>query len=144
MKKFLLFFLLLFVLVGCSDKVSLKGRVTFSDDGSPVKAGTVCFVNGVFQATGKLNSEGYYVVGTDKASDGLPLGIYKVYIAEAKQQKGTKKVPQLDIDGTRKEVDEPVYEELVDRKFCNAETSGLTFEVKGSSIFDFKVDRLKQ
>ncbi|MDR2761341.1 MAG: hypothetical protein LBB88_01915 [Planctomycetaceae bacterium] len=146
MKKFLGLFwtALLLVVVGCGNgNVSLNGRVTFSDDGSPVTAGTVCFVKDTFQATGKLNSSGYYVVGTMKSTDGIPAGVYKVYIADAKKQIGTQKVQQVETDGSTKEVDEPIYEILVDKKFSSSETSGLTFEVKGDSSFDFKVDRFK-
>ncbi|MDR2171851.1 MAG: hypothetical protein LBP59_17035 [Planctomycetaceae bacterium] len=145
MKKILSFllFLQLLIFVGCSSNVSLKGRVTFSDDDSPVSAGTVCFVKDSFQASGKLDANGNYVVGSLKATDGLPVGSYNVYIADAKKQTGTKKVKQLEIDGTTKEVDEPVYGMLVDSKFCDPKTSGLTIEVKGSTSFDFKVDRFK-
>ncbi|MDR1486253.1 MAG: hypothetical protein LBT09_15730 [Planctomycetaceae bacterium] len=150
MKKIMLPILIVQILVciGCSDNVSLKGRVTFSDDGSPVSSGTVCFVTDTFQARGNLDSGGYYSVGTTGTSNGLPLGTYKVFIADAKKQTGTKKVIREEIDkdsGETKsiEVDDPVLEELVDPKFNNAETSGLTVEVKSSTKFNFTVDRFK-
>ena len=45
--------LVFFVSVGCSKNVGLRGKVTFSDDGSPVSVGTVAFLkDGLYCARG--------------------------------------------------------------------------------------------
>jgi len=45
MEKGFAFFLsmILLALTGCGDKVALSGKVTYSDDGSPLPIGTVFF-----------------------------------------------------------------------------------------------------
>ncbi|MDR2169704.1 MAG: hypothetical protein LBP59_06150 [Planctomycetaceae bacterium] len=130
---------------GCSRNVGVNGKVTFSDDGAPVSTGTVCFVqeSGSTLARGDLQPDGTYVIGTMKMSDGLLSGKYNVYLDNTKKQTDTKKTDEIDpITNKPKEI--PIYEEQVDPKFHNKETSGLTVEIKGSTRFDFKVDRFNK
>lgn len=79
-----LFFTFLAVLtalaVGCGDKVSMHGKVTFSDDQSPLTVGQVSFQSDTFLARGYLKPDGTYVLGTDKEKDGLPKGTYRVSV----------------------------------------------------------------
>ena len=79
-----LFFLFLVVMmltaIGCSDKVSMRGKVTFSDDGSPLTAGQVSFQSETTLARGYLKPDGTYILGTDTEKDGIPKGTYRVSI----------------------------------------------------------------
>ena len=79
-------FLLLSVLViattGCSDKVPMRGKVTFSDDQSPLTAGTVTFQSDTVLSRGDLKPDGTYVLGTEKLTDGIPKGTYQVTISD--------------------------------------------------------------
>ncbi|MDR2762479.1 MAG: carboxypeptidase-like regulatory domain-containing protein [Planctomycetaceae bacterium] len=135
--------ILLFLSSGCGEKVSVTGRVTFSDDGSPVSSGSICFVSGNWMARGEIDENGYYKAGTISKNDGLPKGTYSVYIGGARKQTGTVKTLMIDNNDPSKtiEKDEPIYEELIDPKFCDPVMSGLTIEVNGSTRFDVVVDR---
>jgi len=75
--------ILVFTTVGCSDKVPMRGKVTFSDDQSPLTVGQVAFTSDTVLARGQLKPDGTYVIGTDKEKDGLPKGTYTVSINHA-------------------------------------------------------------
>jgi len=135
MKKFcaiLTICVLLSVLVGCGGHVGISGKVTYSDDGSPLTVGTVVFRNGNLISRGNIQSDGTYTMGSRSAADGLPQGNYQVYVF------GAEKVL---VQGNPNKGIDPVTEPLIDAKYTNPETSGLSVEVKKSTRFDFKVDR---
>jgi hypothetical protein len=130
---FFFFFVLLLFVVGCSDKVSLKGKVTFTDDGSPLTKGTVAFVQGGKLSRGDIKEDGTYVVGTDKLTDGLPPGTYQVYISGAMI---SELVEFGDVPGVYN------HTPLIHSKYDSPETSGLSVEVNSSTkTYDIKVDR---
>jgi hypothetical protein len=105
---------------GCSSNLPLSGRVVYTDDGSPLEKGVVCFETPTLMARGEIGEDGKYSVGIIKRQDGIPKGTYNVYIS------GTEEGSTL----------------LIDKKFANPQTSGLTFVVDGkSNTFDFAVDR---
>lgn len=112
-----LFLVLCVLIVGCGNKQPLSGRVTYSD-GSPLETGTVCFEQGSFLARGDIKEDGKYTVGSETADDGIPPGTYNVYIIRA------EKFPE-----GRLGLPTP----LIDKKYNNAATSGLTFTVDGKS-----------
>ena len=122
------------MLTGCGGgKTSVSGMVTYTDDGSPVTAGTVVFDDGVKQARGKIKPDGKYVMGFDKETNGVPSGEYGVTVMDAFEL-----VP----------VPEGVYvypipvKELIEEKYKNKNTSGLTITVgKSKQVYDIKVDR---
>lgn len=118
---------------GCnSGKVPVCGNVTFSDDQSPVTSGTVYFQTESYLARGALQADGSYVLGSEKAKDGLPPGTYRVYVQGALTEVG--KTPG----------GEPVFESMLDDKYTDSVKSGLVFEAgKGDKRFDFQVDRKK-
>jgi hypothetical protein len=82
--RYLTFSILLLFVVGCGN-VPLSGRITFTDNGEPLTVGTICFVSGNQQATGKIDATGYYKVKFG-AKSGIPKGEYKVFIQEADQE----------------------------------------------------------
>lgn len=127
--------------VGCSKNVDLGGTVTFSDDGSPVPVGTVCFENKGGYARGQLDQNGRYTLGFEKEGNGLPPGVYGVYVTGARQPVGMKEEPSS-VPGSKGGA--MMYEELVAPKFQARSTSGITCTVDAATrTFDFKVDRAK-
>jgi hypothetical protein len=122
-------FLVLFLCIGCSNKIKVSGQVTFSDDGSPLTTGTVCFQTETFVARGNLQSDGTYHISSVKEKDGLPPGTYRISVINAVEGLGED-------EGTRTP--------LIDPKYNTGETSDLTFEVTNSNKhFNFTVDRYK-
>lgn len=127
--------------IGCSNNVRLGGTVTFSDDGAPVTAGTVCFENSGGYARGQLDQNGRYTLGFDKEGNGLPRGVYGVYVTGARKPLGMSDEPGS-VPGSKGGA--MMYEELVAPKFQARSTSGITCTVDGSTnTFDFQVERVK-
>jgi hypothetical protein len=71
--------LLLFVAVGCKQGSRVSGKVTF-EDGSPVPRGTVMFSGEKTSFQGAIKN-GTYAVGVTRDSQKIPLGKYKVWLA---------------------------------------------------------------
>jgi len=126
---------------GCSDNVSLKGTVTFSDDGSPLNCGTIILDDGKHNARGNIESDGTFVMGSLKANDGLPPGEYKVCIAAAIK---LLPCPQNEDDDPDNNIYPPPSEMLIDKKYESFETSGLSIKVDASTKkYNISVDRPK-
>jgi hypothetical protein len=118
-----------FFLVGCNNHVFLSGCVTYSDDGTPLEAGTVVFETETFHARGEIGKNGEYTLATVRPEDGLPPGKYKVFV------NGAFRV-DVKPDRTFTEV------QLIASKYASTETSGLEVNVdRSTKRFDFKVDR---
>ena len=124
-------FIFLILLAGCGNgNVSLRGMVTFNDNGEPLTQGTIVFLKDGQISRGDIKPDGTFIVGTGGATDGLPSGTYQVYIT------GSEKVIPINEEGSN------TYEPQIDRKHERPETSGLTLEVNASTrTFDIKVDR---
>lgn len=138
MKKkinFVLLFLSSLLLAGCgSGNVPISGTVTFSDDDSPVSAGTVVFDNGTIQARGTIQPNGHYVMGFDKNTNGVPPGEYGVAITAA-----------IELLPNPENVYPPPSVQLIDLKYADKNTSELTVKIDGTQrIHDIKVDRAKK
>lgn len=119
--------LLSLTLLGCSNHVQLSGRVTYSDDKTPLEAGTVIFQTETFFARGDIGADGKYILSTQKTNDGLPPGKYQVFVNSA----------------YRYEASSGVETPLITSKFASPETSGLTVDVDASTkTYDFEVDRM--
>ena len=133
-KTVVLLALVLCIALGCSGKQPLGGKVTFSDDGSPLTKGAVFFTTATFVAQGDIKPDGTYTVGSLDLDDGIPPGEYKVYIA------GADDVTYKDLGDRKVEV----RKSLIDTKYRSSEDSGLTFTVDGTTKrFDIQVDRAK-
>ncbi|MGL6194072.1 MAG: hypothetical protein ACRC2T_04540 [Thermoguttaceae bacterium] len=129
MNKRKIFVLIVFItlLTGCSSQPGVKGKVTFSDDGSPLTQGIIVFEASGNVARGEINKDGTYVIGSVKTKDGLPKGQYKVYITETAQIAAGPNGPALI--------------RPIDAKYENPNTSGLEVDVQKSITYDIKVDR---
>ncbi len=130
----LVFGILLFTLlvVGCGrGHHKLSGRVTYSDDNTPLERGQVCFVNDKGMARAKIQDDGQYTVGSFTEQDGLPPGTYKVYITGAERE-----------EPGQTPTSRPTYIPLIEPKFSTAAMTEMSFVVDGSQkTFDFTVDR---
>lgn len=128
-RKLLLLSIILLVAGGCgTGKQKLHGTVTFSDDGSPLTYGVVCFTDGLNFSRGELKNDGSYAVATLGNKDGIPKGEYRVYIQNA---------VTVDENGNP----EPFKRSIAER-FTSEDTSGLTFTADGKTFrYDIKVDR---
>ena len=120
---------LLSLTIGCGSNVPLTGTVTFADDGNPLTAGIICFVDGHFLARGHLQSDGTYKISSTGRNDGLPKGMYKVYFVGAELI-------------TSEAGGNSIYTPLIHHRYSNPDTSGIEFEVDGKTRrFDFTVER---
>ncbi|MDR1485334.1 MAG: carboxypeptidase-like regulatory domain-containing protein [Planctomycetaceae bacterium] len=126
---------------GCGN-VPIGGRVTFSDNGEPLPTGTVCFVNGNQQGNGKIDASGYYKLDFGNKR-GIPKGEYKIYIEAFREEPETTGEKTVN-PATGKEEAEMFIKRtsLIDAKYENIETSGLSMTVDGKTkTLDIKVDR---
>ena len=133
---FLFLSLLLVFVVGCGgNKQALTGTVTFSDDGSPVTTGMVIMESDGKMGRGEIDTAGKFVMGFDSNNDGIPKGeTYKVSVINADIETGIDSRSGM-----------PIMTPLIDAKYNNPATSGLTFTSDGSSkTMEIKVDRYKK
>jgi hypothetical protein len=134
---FLAFSLLLSLTAGCNRNVPMSGRVTFADNGEPLTVGTVVFAGTASQARGNIEPDGTFQLGFLGEKDGLPKGDYKVYIDNANRYENGEMV-----DGI---LSNQTVIPLISPKFADAETSGLSITVDGSTnTFDIQVERPKK
>ncbi len=124
----LLIFVVLLLGAGCSKYVRVNGKITFPD-GQPLTAGEVIFTDDVFAGRAVVRSDGTFRMGRIKDGDGIPRGIYKVYLSGA-----TSSVPSPN-GGPE------ISTLLVSNKYLTPETSGLTCTVEGATVFDFTVEK---
>ena len=124
---------------GCGD-VSVSGKVTLTD-GTPVTKGKVYFEDGSFSATGDIQKDGSYRMGTTKDGDGVPPGQYKIAIMGAFlnefQDEDKPREQSMGNVVTHKPV---IFQDLVHKKYTSVSTSGLTIDVKKSMKHDIVVE----
>jgi hypothetical protein len=113
---------------GCSKYQSVSGKVTYTD-GSPVTVGQVACENGEFVARAYIDVQGNYRMGRIKDGDGISPGIYKVFLYDANIYE--------EPSGGGSSIVKP----QVNAKYANPDSSGLTCEVKGKTVFNFKVEK---
>ena len=123
--------LLSIVLVcGCGgNNQKLSGTVTFSDDGSPLRAGIVIMESNNRMGRGPIK-DGRFVMGFESVKDGIPKGeTYKVTIINAE-------IEEEHPSGKK------IVTRFIDPKYGNPNTSGWTFTADGKTkTMDLKVDR---
>jgi len=128
---------------GCGENIGLRGKVTFSDTKEPLPCGEIHFTTESFLARAAIQPDGTYTVGTEKQGDGLPPGTYQIVIVNAVKG-GEEPTEPATMDSRGMPASTPA-KQLIDPKYKNKETSGLTLTVdKSTKVFDFAVDRFKQ
>jgi hypothetical protein len=132
--------LLCICIIGCGN-VQISGRVTFSDTGEPLSTGTVCFVKGTEQGSGKIDSNGYYKVDFGNKR-GIPKGEYKIYI-EAFHAEPETAGTHVNLETGKEEAEILIKRtSIIAAKYENIETSDLSLKVDGKTkTFDIKIDR---
>jgi len=118
--------------LGCGKDATVKGKVTFPD-GTPLAVGEVIFQTETRMASGRIQSDGSYKLSGATEKDGVPPGHYGVRVVGAYDSSNTP--PGAGPD----EALPPIP--LIDEKFEKMETSGLTCDVKGTTIFDITVTK---
>ena len=112
----------------------ITGTVCF-DDGEPVPMGNVVFNTATESFFGTITPDGRYTTGRVKEKQGIPDGIYTVWLAGTDEREDT-----LNSSG-----DVVGYTTIrhVAEIFTSPSKSPLRFEVKkgGSQTFDIKVER---
>jgi len=116
--------------VGCGKNPKITGKVYYVDDNSPVVQGTVIFLSDNYTGRAQIEKDGSYSVHSESTGYGLPPGTYQVYLD------GTEKAI-MDGGGLR-------LEQLVDKKYTSASSSGLTLTVNKSQKYDIPVERPSQ
>jgi hypothetical protein len=144
-KTALAYFILVFVcvcLIGCGKNVPLQGKVLY-DDGTPITVGMVNFTTDKNLSRGKIQPDGSYAMGTKKEKDGLPPGIYKIYITGAEIPIEPKEKPEVQLDENEQPVAQmPRYQQLVGKEYMTASTTPLTCEVPvNGNSFDIIVKK---
>ncbi|MDO5554009.1 MAG: hypothetical protein Q4G68_09610 [Planctomycetia bacterium] len=130
-------------LFGCSKNVPLSGKITFSDDNAPVTCGMVYFDNGQMTGRADIQPDGSYVLGFEKAGNGVPKGEYKVYFSGVAQ---VDKIETGQATDAKKQTfgGNVSVTSLINRKYNSAETTDIIFEADGTTQkFDIKLDRAK-
>jgi len=120
--------------LGCGNHVKVKGTVTYSDTGEPVKFGMVVF-NGEKQVGRGAIKDGKYSVGLIKDGDGVPRGTYTIssdspYIPPPPQ------IAMIGMDGKRVQTNT----QSQDREIYYTKEPQ-TIDIKKSMTYDFTVER---
>jgi hypothetical protein len=126
MKRFCFLVLCFLLFCGCGQGKRVGGTVKY-EDGTPVTTGTVKFIKMPYQWIGMINADGSYEMYELKPGDGVPPGTYQVTVS-ASLDSGSNAIPV----------------DLVDPKFNDPGTSGLTCEVNENTIFDIVVTKPKK
>jgi hypothetical protein len=142
MKQLLSIMMPLFVIVltaGCGDP-KVTGKVTFPD-GSPLAQGQVMFEKEGFVASGTIQKDGTYSAGKEKDGDGLPPGVYQVYLSGTAMYDSSEfGAGENAVIGSVPQFRTPTPIEVIAIKYMAPGTSGLTVEVKGKTVYDIKVE----
>ncbi|MDR1922773.1 MAG: hypothetical protein LBQ66_00245 [Planctomycetaceae bacterium] len=113
----ILLLLLLHGVLGCSNSIKVSGKVTF-DDGMPLEIGKVVFEDDKHTYSSQIQKDGTFSMGQLKDGQGIPVGKYRVYIAEAIIEEFTPDSPF------------PKVTELVAAKYRNSQTSGFEYDIQ--------------
>lgn len=154
LRLYLVFIPLACVTCGCGGPYAAEGTVRFSD-GAPLPGGRVVVDWGPDSKVGSwglIHPDGSFVIGTNEADDGLPLGTYRVYLMNVLSELPREYVAPRGGPGGGASLPDrlnPLPNEsgstgpppLVDPKYMSPETSGLTFEVKKASTWEIVIER---
>lgn len=134
----------LITITGCGKNCPVRGKIVFSDNGSPVTQGTIVFDNGKENGHAEINPDGSFVAGLQKPGNGLTKGTWNVSILGAEKRVEAKEI-KMPLGGSSIPMTPESIVPLIDDKYKRPETSGLSITVDGSvSEFELKVDRPKK
>ena len=119
---------------GCSQNVKVKGTVTYSDTGEPVKFGTV-ICNGEKEVGRGAIKDGKYSVGLINDGDGIPRGKYTIS-SDSPYLPDPPQIAMMGMDGSPIQANTPTQEREI---YYTKEPQ--TLEIKKSMTYDFTVER---
>ena len=140
MKNLLQIFFVLLIIVaftGCGQNCKVTGKVTLKD-GAPLTAGKVVFETDSMFASGWIQKDGSYKLGTIDPGDGVPPGTYRVSISQSVEPILTERPPARAGGQPRMSLSMPPL--LFDDKYAGGRTSGLTCTVSKSMTYDITLD----
>ena len=125
--------MILLTVLGCSDKITVKGTVKFSD-GEPVTRGSVFFGNaaGTHQYYGVIKPDGSFSLGGLKDGEGIPMGKYSAWLAGVNTS-------EYGVDERGKSWERVSI--IMDPKFGIPQTSGLSYDIQGKTNIEITVER---
>jgi hypothetical protein len=137
-------FLIAVLAAGCSNYVRIHGTVVFDDDGTPLTRGSVILESATHSARGELQQDGSFRMSSIKLNDGLPPGVYQVFITGALRMPDAEpgQDPDLPMDQRRRGdavILNPIP--LIGAKYTSAQTSGITFDTSQSRELHIRVTR---
>ncbi|MDR1382820.1 MAG: hypothetical protein LBJ67_03085 [Planctomycetaceae bacterium] len=121
---------------GCGNRLTeISGTVKFSD-GTPITFGQVVFDDGKHSYFGIIKGNGTYVTGGSKPVEGIPDGVYKIWLAS------TEKTVDEIFDDKKQLVSYNTVEQVAE-KYRYASKTDLTFEVKrgGTKTYHVVVEK---
>jgi len=136
------FFLLLLLpfglcFLGCGGGQShVGGKVSFPD-GEPLPIGRLCFVNEKANFSCKIQKDGTFRIGSRNDGDGIPPGVYKVYIEQAV-------VPPPDTVKLRDDGVLPPGIPLIAGKYFDSQSSGIVCDTNDGRTLNITVERATQ
>ena len=117
----------------CSKNVHVTGRVTFPD-GTPLTIGSIYFTDDFILGRSDIDKNGEYSLHTFRKNDGIPKGIYNVYITGAFNLVGGTENKTEFGDFSFKDI-----EMVIDMQHTTPDTSGWVFDVQKNSVINLTV-----
>lgn len=118
---------------GCGENVHVVGKVAFPD-GTPLTSGDVLFTDGFHLGKSELNENGEYSLHSFRRNDGIPKGVYNVYIT------GAIAFEVSDLDRDKNEAYRlNKVKLLIDMQHTNPDMSGWEFDVQKDTRIDLIV-----
>jgi hypothetical protein len=115
-------FLTILLISGCTENISVKGKVTYTD-GKHLEFGTVQFHSETTTYTGNIDANGNYIMGAGGNRKGIKKDVYKVTVAAATNDQFGFPIP------------------LIAPQYALTETSGLICDVEEATTFDIIVEK---
>ena len=122
MQKVFTLLLLLTVLciVGCNSNAQVDGTIMLSD-GTPYTGGRIIYDKDSSSVIGRPDEKGYFRLYFEKPGSGVPAGSYRGFVSH-----DGRSPEEIASGGMMAKAPPPPF----DRKYSDASTAGLSFEVK--------------
>jgi hypothetical protein len=133
--------LLTLCIAGCS-KDATTGHVSgiVRLDGKPLTTGTIRFIPSAGRpATGQIQSDGTFTLGTYGKNDGAIVGLHRVTVVAIQSDLNQADASDRE-SATRRTTASPDVKSLVPKRYNGPVSSGLTFEVKPGDNLDAEFD----